>query len=85
MSETPGFYEFLAKQKVNNRLRETEAARLVRLATTERGTAGRGMRVILVRLGKAFAAAYRAVTHPGPHAAGHVVWAYWLRRPVAGR
>ncbi len=64
MFANPGLVELIAKEKVENWRREAEADRLADVATAE-GEAARARREsILIRVGKVFAAAYRAVTRP---------------------
>ena len=70
MATNPIMYEFLARQRRNDLLREAEQSRLVRLASAGRESAGVKTRGILVRIRQTFAAAHRGFTRPAVNPAG---------------
>jgi hypothetical protein len=70
MATNPIMYEFLARERRNDLLREAEQSRLVRLATSDQESAGVWITGILARIRQRFAAAHRAFTRPAASPAG---------------
>lgn len=70
MATNPIMYEFLARERRNDLLREAELTRLVRLATAGRRSSELGITHILARIRQTFAAAHRSFTRPAVNPAG---------------